>query len=722
MPDQSAVEQNLAPIRKHVLDAVKVMFDRVALDQHLADNKDNKETLQDCEFGMILLLVNRWFRTESHESEFFTSINSGDFERVVVDLVRRVVARIIPRKQDQDGGESKEICFFTGEPYTKYEKRGNVTRYSANLDAAMITLAFLAPAAEQFNEQLTKREHELDVAGLPGWVRNLRDAVLFVVSEGLSYAKECRVQHNNKFLGFTSDPESNKAHPETGGLERESDRQLGLDRDHDRLFFAWTACETINDMGAWRKSYLDQRIPIAPPEEAAKELRSLISELNGTLVEAAAWCEERFLPEFQKFKVEDPRELVREVNLKKGAVLGDQLEQSIEDLRGSVQHVYHFSQYAAIRSLVPKLLSLKEVDTIVDRLDRLVTTSIMNSDLDKSQQEDLFKTLTRTYSLGESNPKDYPDDAWYPLVVRSLSGLLSRTLSDFKGRYTRSEIQAETLKFQRSLEGHVSNLIARRPSVENPGDERLWSYAIDQPYVLYATQRTIFALMQYVDFLKEVDRFQTEEPEVDKREEELSLLVARRLAKDLFQPVIRELLAQVTPPAVSATAPPTNTQTEIPLPEETWAAGAIRTTFDRLISVAQDFKDSRVAQTLEARAGNLTLVRETVVGTPSTEDDVQQMPDRKRQYFQAFKEKWDRILQLGQTGEKLSLLHRSNTWESKAVTEILFQDLLAEYLRRSTGSFLELLGDDNPSGLLGLIEQAKVNEESFKKAKGAKAS
>src|SRR6266851_5953575 len=160
MPDQSAVEQNLVPIRKHVLDAVKVMFDRVASDQHLADNKDNKDTLQDCEFGMILLLVNKWFRTESHESEFFTSIDSGNYERVVVDLVRRVVGRIIPRKQDQDGGEGSGLCFFTGEPYTKYDKR-TVIKYSANLDAAMITLAFLAPAVERFNEELTKLEHEL---------------------------------------------------------------------------------------------------------------------------------------------------------------------------------------------------------------------------------------------------------------------------------------------------------------------------------------------------------------------------------------------------------------------------------------------------------------------------------------------------------------------------------------------------------------------------------
>jgi hypothetical protein len=228
--------------------------------------------------------------------------------------------------------------------------------------------------------------------------------------------------------------------------------------------------------------------------------------------------------------------------------------------------------------------------------------------------------------------------------------------------------------------------------------------------------------MQYVDFLKEVDRFQTEEPEVDKREEELSLLVARRLAKDLFQPVIRELLAQMTPPAVSSTAAPTNPQAEISLPEETWAAGAIRTTFDRLIPVAQDFKDSRVAQGLENRAGNLTLVRDTLLNTPSTEEDLQKMSEKKRGIFETLSRKWDQILALGHTGEKLSHLHESKSWESKAVTEILFQHLLAEYLGRSTGSFDELLGNDNPLGLWGLIKQSKINEASFSKAKGAKDS
>jgi len=645
MPEQSALEQNLAPIRKHVLDAVKVMFDRVALDPHPLANKDSRETLQDCEFGMILLLVNKWFRSQSLETEFFAAIDNPNYERVVLDLVRRVVTRVVIPTQDKDGGEGNGICFFTGEPYTAFEIR-KVPRYSAHLDAAMITLAFLAFAVEQFNDQLTKLEHELVVVGLPGWVANLRDAALFVMSEGLSYGKDCRVNHNNRFVGFTSDPESNKAHPDTGGLEKEDDRSQGIDRDYDRLFFAWTAAETINDIKEWRKYYLDdldERVSIPPPEKAANELRSGIKELDGSLVDAAVWCEERFFRDFEKFKIEDFGELVSEIESKEGAVLGDQLEQQMEKVRPAVQHVYHFSQYAAIRSLVPKLLSLKEVETIVDKLERLVTTSIMNSGLDRSKQPDLYLTLTREYSLGDSNPNDYTDDAWYPLVVRSLSGLLTRTLSDFTGRYARAEVEKLTFSFKRSLEIHVNYLIARRPLAKDPGDEKLWAFAKDQPYALYATQRTVFALMQYADFLKEVDRFQNEKPEVDELEKEWCTTAGRRFAEEYFLPIIREMRAQLAPAATAATSV-VNTQPEISVPEEAWAADAIRSVFSRLTQASKDFKDSRVAQTLKARAGHLTLVRETVVSTPSTEDDVEKMDDKKKRYFQAFKDKWDRIL------------------------------------------------------------------------------
>jgi hypothetical protein len=500
-------------IRQQILNALAVMFKRaIARDVDDPEIKDNKlglpysGTMQDCEFGMVLLAVKEWFSSWSSEAEFFLAIDRAAFERVVLGLVKRVVTQVVVRKQNQEGGEGDQLSFFTGEPYTRYEKR-RVIKYSANLDAAMITLAFLALAVAEFNETLARLEHQLDVDGLPGWVRNLRDAILSVIVDGLNYAKDCRVMAENEFKGFTSDPGSNRAHPENGGL----------DDAHDRLFFSLTASETINDMVGWQERYLNAPTSVPPPIEAITQITSQITELSDTLEKTKVWCYERFSAEFDAFIVEDPTELVREVGSLKSARWSASLEEQVHQMELSVQHVYHFSQYATIQSLTPFHLTFNELRLIVDKLDRLVF-SILNSRLDESEDEALFRTLTRQYSLGESSPFPYSDDAWYPLVVRSLSGLLSRTLHDLWRRYTRIEVQTLVSVFRRSLEFHVDNMIARRPFVEEPGDEELWSYAAGQPYVLYATQRTIFALMFYEQFRRDTEAFLADTSEqFDKR-------------------------------------------------------------------------------------------------------------------------------------------------------------------------------------------------------------
>src|SRR6185369_16375746 len=139
-----------------------------------------------------------------------------------------------------EGGRGKHVSFFTGEPYTQHS-RGK--KYSANLDAAMIAIAFLILAVNRFHEQLSKdRPPQIKDVPIPEWIQNQRDAVLFIIIEGLEYASQCRVIPSGKFLGFTCDPESNQDRPADGGLEL----------DVDRLFFTWTACETINDVMTWR--------------------------------------------------------------------------------------------------------------------------------------------------------------------------------------------------------------------------------------------------------------------------------------------------------------------------------------------------------------------------------------------------------------------------------------------------------------------------------------
>ncbi|HJQ25461.1 MAG TPA: hypothetical protein VKA60_16190 [Blastocatellia bacterium] len=693
---------DLAPIRKLAADAIEEMFKRAVqndpADPDIQDAKDEVKDnkllpngpLQDCEFGMALLLVRDWLG-----EGFFASVERDKFAKAIPALVERTVKRLLLRNQSDRGGGGEHAAFFTGEPYTEYARGKN---FSANLDAAMITLAFLAPAVTQLNEQLAGLDHNLqpNEVALPDWVKNLRDAALYVILDGLNYAKQCRVVHDKTFLGFTCDPESNAQNPKDGGLSN----------DEDRLFFTWTACETINDMIVWRDGYLMAQLPTPPPAQAVTRLTELINDLRGTLLDAAQWCQGCFLERFEAFEPRETKEIVREVErLRVGAALEREQSDRVKAMAGSVQHVYHLSQYAAIRSLVPERITPKEVRTLIEKLDPLVTKFILLSGLDDAEHAALYRSLTREYSLGSSNQEPYKDDAWYPLVVRSLSGLLSRTLNDIGTQVSRSEALALTLTFQRSLESHVKNMIERRPKGGESGpDGRLWSFAADQPYVLYATLRTIFALIKYEEFLVAVDKFQREEPDAAKKEEELAMILGRQFA-DYFRPAIKEMVAQFSLVAVEPRTVPSAGRLDIALPDEPWAADAL---YSLLAHLVEDFKRSRVAQILPQRAQQLILARDTAVNNPTTEG----MP----RTLQAVKNRVDEILKFPQAGEQLAKLE---TWDARAVTGVLFENLLEEYFKHPNRSFSDLLNPldplNTPAELLKLIEKARVAQDTFNK-------
>ena len=576
-------DSDISILRKRVIDAIEVMFNRAV--EHGADDpepmdakddvKDNKLNpsgpLQNCEFGLALLLVRDWLG-----DAFYSNIDKATYETVMVALVNKTVRRVLLRNQSDRGGGGEHAAFFTGEPYTEFSKGQN---FSANLDAAMITLAFLAPAVSQFNAQLVGRDHGLEVQEdrpLPDWVRSLRDAALYVIQEGLEYAQQCRVINNNTFLGFTSDPESNAAARENGSLE-----------DEDRLFFTWTACETINDLILWRDAYLTGKTSESIPKQAVDRLVVLIDELKKTLLNAARWCEGQFLEKIEAFEPPENKKLVTDIgNMRIGAALTPQQQADVDEMAKKVQHVYLMSQYAAIRSLVPESITPNEVGNVIDKLDLLVQTSILDSRLDDADHPVLYRTLTRSYSLGNSNPEAYKDDAWYPLVVRSLSGLLSRTLQDIGTQLSRQEVLALTLTFKKSLQNHVRKMIERRPSGGESGpDGKLWSFAGDQPYVLYATQRTIFALITYEKFLVAVDQFEKEVPDVEKREEEFSMIFAKQFM-EFFRPAIKQMISQLPSPGTDGAISTANATAVGDLPAEPWAAIPIRTWLE---SLTKDF-------------------------------------------------------------------------------------------------------------------------------------
>jgi hypothetical protein len=701
-----SLESESSILRRRVIDAVDVMFNRVveqgAEDPEPQDSKDEVKDnklnpsgpLQNCEFGFALLIVRDWLG-----DAFFKTINKANFDTVVLALVTKTVKRVLLRNRSDKGGAGEHAAFFTGEPYTEYAKGQN---FSANLDAAMITLAFLAPAVQQFNETLAARDHELgpEATFLPKWVGNLRDAVLFVIQEGLEYAEQCRVVHNNTFLGFTSDPESNDAARENGSLEPD-----------DRLFFTWTACETINDLILWRESYINEKTSPAIPKEAAAKLVQHIEDLKKTLIKSARWSAEQFLERFETFEPPENRRLVVDIgSMRRDAALPPEKETDVLAMAQKVQYVYLMSQYAAIRSLVPENITLKEVNTIIDKLDLLVQKSILESRLDEAEHVVLYRTLTRSYSLGKSNPETYKDDAWYPLVVRSLSGLLSRTLQDIGTRFSRPEVLSLTLTFKKSLKEHVRKMTERRPSGGESGqDGKLWSFALDQPYVLYATQRTIFALIKYEEFLMAVDRFEKEVPDSEKREEEFSMIFARQFM-EFFRPAIKQLLIQVpsgssdgTSSVAALTAP------DGELPAQPWAARTIR---EWLQSMKKDFVNSQVANNIEQQVQTLKLIKplaDSYTTSPARlPRDQRHGKDLLGELVDAFKAILD--YKEKEVGKRLG----QSNWQDEELRKILFEYLFKNYLEGPTSSFAPLLKPESSSELWKLIDQARNKFNSVK--------
>jgi hypothetical protein len=699
---------DLALIQKQIIDATREMFDRAissvpadsdATEDHLiiADDKDELGfkkvgSLQDCEFGMILVLAREWCNSAGIETEFF---NSSRFEQVVLLLVNRVVDRVLQVDQQKarlnDGGEGKKkpdgklTAFFTGEPYTE---KGKLDKCSANLDAAMITIAFLAPAVSQYNEQLVKYDYKLQ--GLPDWAQNLRDAALYAILDGLRYALDCQILVNKKCQGFTCDPNTRDLYPADGGFTAE--------REYDRLFFTWTACETIREIAKWRESYLKNPPPPRPPQAAIDEFEPLIKQLEEALLQAASWCKSNFYTRFEEFEVPETKELIeREWSPGK--------QEDINKLEKKVQHVYHISQYAAIRSLAPEGITLNEVRTVVDKLDTLVQTSIMDSGLDASDDKFLFKTLTREYWLGTSRQDSYTDDAWYPLVVRSLSGLLSRTLGGIGRKYSRTDVDDLTNAFEESLKWHVDKLLQRRP--EGGEDGKLWSFAYGQPYVLYATQRTVFALITYGDFLTEVARFRTgvvAPVAVGGLRQEMSSRAAQMLADTLLSPIIDEMV-RIARVHVAREAPPgEGNGLQVPLPEEPWAAGIIR---DVLALFTNEFKESYFANNIWQRASTLINVRDTTINHPVPHP----IPDSDRTPLANCHRVMEEIFKIEPVGQRL----RQSTWETKDVAGILLEQLFREYMALPNGSFDAVLKSEKSDNLWKLIDRAKRTQDSFTK-------
>jgi hypothetical protein len=290
--------------------------------------------------------------------------------------------------------------------------------------------------------------------------------------------------------------------------------------------------------------------------------------------------------------------VVKEIEPLGGAKLKPEQQKRVDQVATYVQHVYHLSQYAAIRSLSPSQVTIQEVANICDRLHALVADDIIKSKLDDSPQPTLFRTLTRKYGLGVGVNERYLDDAYYPLVVRSMSGLLTRTMDRLGNR---TEISKLVIDFRRVLREHHKNLIERRPA--DPADSALWSFAADQPYILYATQRTIFALLEYAEFLDKMDEFEQQEDSDEVLEASITSLLSQSLIDNLLGKAIKQIVS-IAKQTGRASA---QEQIALPMPKANWAAEVVR---DWLIKLAQDFETSNFDAFLRQKAEGLVILRD----------------------------------------------------------------------------------------------------------------
>jgi len=692
-------------INENIRNSINEMFRRVMDNEHhfILDRKEppnpKKGVLQDCEFGMILIASRNWLK--SHGEIKGPISNEDDVKKIIIELVERTLKRILDRTNLNVGGDEKEdIVFFSGEPYTYYRVENVDDAYSANLDAAMLIISFLSLALQSYDNFLKgiKWDLKIEDVKLPDWVnKNLRDVALFVCLQGLEYAARCRVYQKNEFKGFTCDP--------TSKFKEESDT-CRLD-DYDRLFFSWTACETIKEAISWLGYF--ERIRNENSELTGR-LIDKINELEQSMNDASLWVYKTFLRHFEDLKF-DPEGKLKKVNSLKDTVsiaeIVDIIEpkgkRPLEDdespfvkgpLTDHIQHVYHLSQYAAIRSLSKATVLKTEITKISNQLDRLVREDIINSGLDAARQRELYKTLTRRYDLGESCDAPYQDDAYYPLVVRSISSLLSRTISVLDKEEERTEVLQLINSSKVMLDFHVKNMLTRRPDDEGleVGDEKLWSYAkgnenekgSGKEYVLYATQRTIFALLSFGDFLESVEKVVKSEKSSEFAITNLTNILSQKFAETLIGPTVETFFVDYFKSLKEMQdIDILDKKSTIPLPEPEWAKNIV---IEWLTKFTGDFENSKIESFIKQQAESLKTLWEYKLPKNIKKDKKEKVSE----FLKNMKISVDEIFENQLIGKQLKEINQSKKWEIEKIVNLLFKYMFFLFIESDYKSIKDL--------------------------------
>jgi hypothetical protein len=652
----------LSEIETHILNAVNELLQRAYTGEGSAPSvKDRKPdappsgTLQDCEFGLLVLKSLEWL-SERNRLEGALG-EPGKIQKLVLGLVQETVKKITSISLTFVGDDPKgSAAFFSGEPYTLQRSEFGDT-FLANLDAAMLIIAFLSAALEKYDKQLS------DITFAPSerlkkhGIRSLRDAALLVCNEGFIYATKCKVSEKGQFLGYTCDPKSNQSRGNGG--------DPGSLSEYDRLFFTWTTCETLYELADWG-AYLDSVEKQETAPSFVQNTKALLAELLQDLKSASTWCSQHILKLLREnLRSENIPQVISIVgefqDLGQDEPPSPELEEKYRQLVAYVAHSYHLSQYAAIRSIEPTGISVTEVDEILSRLDTLVTQHVLASGLDVARHKYLFKALTRRYSLGSPN-RDYKDDAYFPLVVRSLSGLLTRTITDLTKSpdVSPEQIKKLVLGFNRSLRGLYTALVGRRPKRIDDGDDCLWSFVADQPYVLYATQRTVFALMEYARFLEVAANWRSSSDE--ELEKQLREMLAKNLVEALLGNVARKVVesfsdrlrTQSQPLDGDGHAP----QVALVFPKAEWTHDVMQ---EWLASFSSAFEEQQIENLLEHYFKKLKWLRDQHLDPGKSQGN--------RRHTTMLRE----LLELVKKTPDLDNLYDKSPWEPSTIIPILFK-------------------------------------------------
>jgi len=700
-------------IESNILNAVNVLLDRVLSGGSESEIEDRKSdstanctgTVQDCEFGLMVLSSRAWLQQQGRlEGQIAKELEVRD---LLIRLLRKTIQAISIKSSESTkniqgkhytGGEIEDSpVWFRGDPYTNVLERRQIY-FSANLDSAMLILAFFASALLTYNDELLSAEFVVPTSLQGAGIGSLRDAVLLGCKEALRYAVQCRVEENEKFQGFTCDPTSNA--PSTPAS------LPGLIPEDDRLFFTWTTCETLHELeqSKWAQ-YLDEIEASVAVPELVGETKKLLTRLIEDLGLASRWCRETFLDRFRGLVSPEIANVVSAfVPLGVTGQPDLPLMKKRDEIGEFVKNVYSISQYAAIRSIVPSgssPIAIEEVREVASVLKNLVIESILKSGLDEAPHRELYPTLTRGYKLGNSNGSLYEDDAYFPLVVRSLAGLLTRTITYLSGR--RESILLLVADYRGYLQDLYKELVIRRPQDADAerGDEYLWSVAKKRPFVLYATQRTIFALLAYKDFLSAMAVFEAnsppERPSAASPEEELRDLLARSLAANLLAPVIEGFVRQARNLlAVPASSVLESDHGEVPqslFPRDEWSHHLLR---EWLTRFTKEF-DTQLGTSLMADADCLIELRDSL-RTAAQNGVTGKLTEDMQKAMEG-------LLKV----EGLRSLYDENRWEEELIAKALLEHLLQQFL--PLDGTLRTRMRDMP--LWKTIQTAKTRIESY---------